>query len=279
MRKKLSVSLIITTYNWHPALEITLKSVLGQALRPEQIIVADDGSGPETAGVVRKVLKDSGLSWCHVWHPDRGVRQSRIKNLAIKHSDHPYLIFIDQDVVIHPQFVADHLAMVREGTFLQGKRSLLPMYYTDRILSDGVFRPPSPLLRGLGNRKNTLHLSALGRILSRLKRFESSLRGCNLSMFRSDFIEVNGFDETFDRSWGREDSDICYRLFHAGLRVRNLWFLALQYHMKHKVATTWDRERLDGEIRRNIEDKRVRALRGFSQLSSEGDVIAASNER
>ena len=97
-------------------------------------------------------------------------------------------------------------------------------------------------------------------------------------MFRTDFLKVDGFDEIFDGSWGREDSDICYRLFHAGLQVRNLWFTALEYHMKHQVVTTWDRERLDREMHRNLDEKRIKALKGFSQLSSEGDIIAASDE-
>ena len=95
-------------------------------------------------------------------------------------------------------------------------------------------------------------------------------------MFQSDFLKVDGFDETFDGSWGREDSDICYRLFHAGIRVKTLWFMALQYHLYHGIILNWDRERLDGELDRNLQEKRVTALKGFSQLSSEGEIVTAS---
>ena len=35
------------------------------------------------------------------------------------------------------------------------------------------------------------------------------------------------------------------RLFHAGVRVKTLWFTALQYHLYHGIPTAWDRERLD----------------------------------
>jgi hypothetical protein len=95
-------------------------------------------------------------------------------------------------------------------------------------------------------------------------------------MFHADFLKVDGFDETFDQSWGREDSDICYRLFHSDVRIKNLWFLALQYHLHHDVDKAWQKTRLDSEIEKNLQEKRVKALRGFSRLSSEGEVIAAS---
>ena len=97
-------------------------------------------------------------------------------------------------------------------------------------------------------------------------------------MFKSDFFDVDGFDEVFDQSWGREDSDICYRLFHSGLRIKSLWFLALQYHLHHEVIAKWDKERLDCELQQNLRERRVKALKGFSQLSSEGEIIAASND-
>ena len=40
----------------------------------------------------------------------------------------------------------------------------------------------------------------------------------------------------------------------------------------------WQKTRLDSEIEKILQEKRVKALRGFSRLSSEGEVIAASNE-
>jgi glycosyltransferase involved in cell wall biosynthesis len=273
----LASSIIVTTYNWPEALRLTLLSIAKQSSSPSEVIVADDGSGPKTAEVVRDILEQSNLKWRHVCHEHEGVRQSRIKNLAVRHSKYPYLIFIDQDTVLHPYFVADHLALAQEGVFLQGKRSLLPESYTKKILADGRFKAPSPWLMGLGNRKNTLRSPALGRLLVKPKNFDTALRGCNLSMFKSDFLSVDGFDETFDKSWGREDSDICYRLFHAGIRMKFLWFMALQYHLYHGSTTTWDKERLDGELQKNLEERRVKGLKGFSQLSSEGEVIAASN--
>ena len=274
---QLSSSLVVTTFNWPEALRVTLRSIAEQSLSPSEVIVADDGSGPKTAEVIKDILGQSSLTWCHVSHEHKGVRQSRIKNLAVSRSNYPYLIFVDQDTVLHPDFVADHLSMAQEGVFLQGKRTLLYESYTRKILTDGYFRAPSFWLMGLGNRKNTFRSPVLGRLLARPKKFHTALRGCNLSMFRSDFLKVDGFDEAYDQSWGREDSDFCYRLFHAGVQMKFLWFMALQYHLYHGSTSDWDKERLDGELERNLEERRVKALKGFSQLSSEGEVIAASS--
>lgn len=278
MSDELRTSLIITTYNWPEALRVVLDSVVKQRKSPDEIIIADDGSEEETARAVDDVLGFSNIEWKHVRHADHGVRQSRIKNLAVRHSCGTYLIFVDHDVILHPRFVEDHVGMACKGSFLQGKRVLLSNRHTHRVVGTGTFNLPDPWTKGIRNRKNSIRWPLLGNLLSKRKRFESSLRGCNLSMFRDDFIRVDGFDETFDGSWGREDSDICYRLFHAGVQIRVLWFLALQYHLHHAVTANWDRKRLDAELDGNLKEKRVKAVKGFSRLSSEGEIIAASGD-
>jgi GT2 family glycosyltransferase len=276
MDSNLSASLIVTTYNWPEALRVTLRSVISQSRRPEEIVIADDGSGPETAKAVKDIFEPSDLRWCHVRHDDLGIRQARIKNLAVKYSRSSYLIFIDHDVVLHPYFVADHLSTAQKGIFLIGKRSFLPEYYTKRFLSDGSFNPVSPFSRGVENRKNAFRYPKLGKIISRTKKFQTSLRGCNISMDKDDFLKVDGYDETFDQLWGREDSDICYRLFHTGVGVKNLWFSALQYHLHHEVIKKRQKDRLDCQLLQNRNERRMKALKGFSMISSEGEIIAAS---
>ena len=95
-------------------------------------------------------------------------------------------------------------------------------------------------------------------------------------MYREDFLRVDGYDEIFDQLWGREDSDICYRMFHHGVRIKNLWFCANQYHLHHPVTKNREKDRLDHELERNLEEKRKKAIRGFSALSSEGGIVSAS---
>jgi hypothetical protein len=273
MSDSLNTALIITTYNWPEALAAVLRSVIRQTRPPQELVIADDGSGPDTAEAAEKVLGGSGLDWIHVRQEDRGIRQARVKNLAVNNTVADYLVFVDHDVVLHPRFLEDHLAAAGEGVFLQGKRCFLPEAYTRQVLQGSVDRLPGPFSPGLGNRKNALRIPWLGRLMARPKRFQSALRGCNLSMRRADFLLVDGYDETFDAAWGREDSDICYRLFNRGIKCRNLWFMGLQYHLYHPVKKNAERDLLDKELDRVLAESRERALKGFSRLSAEGVVV------
>jgi hypothetical protein len=70
------------------------------------------------------------------------------------------------------------------------------------------------------------------------------------------------------------DTDICYRMFHSGMRVKNLWFSALRYHLYHQTRKGREEDRLDLELRTILDEKRKVALLGISNLTSEGSVIA-----
>ena len=50
-------SLIVTTYNRPDALHLVLQSILQQTVQPAEIIVADDGSGADTAETVARTAK------------------------------------------------------------------------------------------------------------------------------------------------------------------------------------------------------------------------------
>ena len=43
------------------------------------------------------------------------------------------------------------------------------------------------------------------------------IRGCNLAIWRADFVRVNGYNEAFV-GWGREDSELAVRLKNSGVR-------------------------------------------------------------
>lgn len=47
MKKGITISLIIATYNWPEALRLCLDSILRQTILPSEIIIADDGSVKE----------------------------------------------------------------------------------------------------------------------------------------------------------------------------------------------------------------------------------------
>lgn len=271
-------AVIVSTYNWPDALRRVLESALAQSEPGFELVVADDGSKPETTDLVVATLGPSNTRWCHVRQEDTGFRQSRVRNLGARHSTAPLLIFIDHDTLLHPDFVADHVRLAGEGIFVQGKRCFLPPASSGQLIRAGL-RPgwwPSPWRRGLENPKNALHWPALGRLFAAPKHFETSIRGCNMAVRREDFLGVDGFDELYDGCWGREDSDFAYRLVHSGVRCRNAWFAALQAHLHHPQVKRRERDHLDDELDKMRAERRTRAVRGYSRMDGEGAILAAS---
>jgi predicted glycosyltransferase involved in capsule biosynthesis len=55
---------------------------------------------------------------------------------------------------------------------------------------------------------------------------------CNLGIWKSDFLMVNGFDELFE-GWGYEDSDLVIRLIHAGIKRKEGRFAVPVLHLWH----------------------------------------------
>ena len=62
-----------------------------------------------------------------------------------------------------------------------------------------------------------------------LKDRGSNIVGAAFSLFKDDYIKVNGFDEEY-RGWGKEDDDISWRLYKAGLKSRHI---SLKYPIIH----------------------------------------------
>ena len=102
-------SLIICTYNWPEALALVLTSATFQSVAPNEIIVADDGSGESTAKVVQEFAKKTSIPIIHSWQKDDGCRIPHSRNRAIAKSNYEYIIMIDGDTILHGDFVKDHV--------------------------------------------------------------------------------------------------------------------------------------------------------------------------
>ena len=87
-------SLIVTTYNRPDALHLVLQSVLQQTVPPAEIIVADDGSGADTAETVGRFAKTSPIPVKHVWQEDQGFRAAQSRNRALAAAQGPYMVLI-----------------------------------------------------------------------------------------------------------------------------------------------------------------------------------------
>lgn len=266
----MNVSLIVITYNWPDALALVLRSIAEQTHLPLEVVVADDGSRADTAALIAELATRFPVPLRHVWQEDLGFRAARCRNRGIAASLGEYTILIDGDMVLHPSFVADHVALAERGYFLQGGRLKATAAESQRLLAGGrpVFAPWTQA--NFHEFDGTRRLYAFRQpMLARWKarsRKGGRVMSCNMSFWRDDLLRVNGFDERME-GYGAEDRELAVRLENAGVRKRQLKWAALAVHLEH--ATRAQVEVDDPSLPNNrlfhatIEQRIVRCERGI----------------
>ena len=231
-----SCCLVVTTYERPDALARVLASVGGQSRWPDEVIVADDGSGPTTVEVVRRFESRAPCPVRFVTQPHDGFQAGRMRNAAIASTDCDYVVLLDGDMVIHPRFVEDHIAHARGGCFSQGVRVPLDARATRAQLAPDA-SIPGPLAPGLGGlrRSYALRSPAMSALLRHAANSIIAVKSCNQGFWRRDLLATNGFDEEI-RGWGSEDKELCTRLENAGVRRQTLLFAAIAFHLDHPPA-------------------------------------------
>lgn len=225
------ISLIITTYNRADALFLVLKSIKNQSLEPFEVIIADDGSNYLTKKIIDEFSELTDLTVIHSYQEDLGFRVAESRNKAIARANGEYIILIDGDMLLHPDFINDHAINAKEGFYIQGSRVLLSPLKTEEILELKEINL-NILDNGIKNRFNAIHSVFLSQVFSSKNSFLKGVKSCNMSFYRKDCIKVNGFNGNFI-GWGREDSEFVIRLFNVGIKRKNLKFSAIQYHLWH----------------------------------------------
>ena len=268
------ISIIVTTYDRADALDAVLRSLSRQIDRDFEVVIADDGSGPDTAKLIEDWKGRLGAPLMHVWHEHRDFRAGEIRNRGIRASGGRYCIFLDGDCIARPDFLAQHRALAEPGWFVTGNRVLLTERLTAAVLREHLEPEQWQLVDwirqrfsgGLNRLLPVLHLP-LGSLRKVVSGTWQGARSCNLAVWRADLDRVDGFDGAFS-GWGKEDSDLMIRLLHAGIRRKDGRCATGVLHLWHPGA---DRTRLPENERLLagvMKSERVRAERGMSTLNS-----------
>ncbi len=267
------ISVIVTTYNREDALDAALRALARQSDRNFEIVIADDGSRPDTARVIASWKARLPVPLKHVRHEHQGFRGGEIRNRGIAASDGEICIFLDGDCLAAADFIAAHRRLYEAGWFVTGNRILLSRELTDAVLARGLEPETwnfSALLRqrlrgGINRLLPTLRLP-LGPVRKLNGESWEGAQTCNLAVSRRDLDRIDGFDCAYT-GWGLEDSDLVVRLLHAGVRRKDGRFATGVLHLWHpqndRSQLSANRARLD-EV---IGGSRVRARRGLSALS------------
>jgi glycosyltransferase involved in cell wall biosynthesis len=233
----MKISLIIVTYNRPGALSLILNSIEKQVDLPDEVIIADDGSGNETQELIHKFRKNFPVPLLHVWHEDMGFRAATIRNRAIKASSCDYLIFSDGDLFFHSDFIRDFKRNARKGEALIGSRIFLKHAATTNRIAIQNCKHVFPLISSEieTNRLNAVRFPLINKLFKPLN-YSSKLRGGLLGVWTKDIIAVNGWNEEFT-GWGLEDTELVARLFNSGIIFRKIKFQAITYHLWHEIQS------------------------------------------
>ena len=195
----LKVSVIIPTKNRADDLRRTLDSLLTQTRRPDEIVIVDQGSSPALESA------EFPISINYIYAPQvSGAAVAR--NVAMDHATGDIWIFLDDDEIPEPEYVAELLsAYTPEVAGVSGIITNYSLPPATRRLFETLF------VRGAFHddrqpvywRANDLKLQGPQRV----KQF-----GCGVMSFRAIAIRGLRFDPNLTGCSLAEDIDFCARL-------------------------------------------------------------------
>ncbi len=272
-------SVIVPTYNRSAALRLCLLSLTQQSRIPDEVLIADDGSGSETRGLI-DALKQQLVDYVplrHVWHEDKGFRKPKILNETVRQSTGDYLVFIDGDCMAHRHFIRSHIEVSAPDAILSGKRVDLGKALSERLLETGTIinsfsiallkdavsgsRPRSRKVEEAIILRNRL----LRQVLHRDRITDDGVWGCNFSLHKNLFYAINGCDEDF-LDGSIEDNDLGIRVLNRGNRLRSVRNRAVIFHLWHKSTWSFENSKYSHNLailRRRIANKEPYCLNGI----------------
>ncbi|MHC4682881.1 MAG: FkbM family methyltransferase [Planctomycetota bacterium] len=193
------VSIIMPTYNAAEHIAEAIESVLIQNYRNFELIIVDDGSIDNTRDIIAG-FKDEKIKY--FYKENAGAASAR--NLGIKKSQGAFLIHLDSDDMITPDFLAKHLQQFE-------KHPEADLVYCDDYLIDENDKPIRVIERSEYPDQKSL-IRDLFRSGFPVVPFRTCIR-------RSVFDKIGFFDE--DLLIG-EDYDMMRRFVKSGLKIHHL---------------------------------------------------------
>lgn len=234
------VSVVVSTYNNPDWLKKVLWGFNCQIYKDFELIVADDGSGPETKEAISKMQREVSYSIKHVWQADEGFQKCRILNKAIHACETDYIIMTDGDCIPREDFVLVHNINKATGYFISGGYYMLPMNISEMITKEDIEKQycfnihwlkEKGIPKTFKNNKLTAN-GFMSKLFNTITPTNASWNGHNSSAWKTDIVKVNGFDERMQ--YGGEDREFGERLLNSGIRSKQLRYSAVCVHLDHK---------------------------------------------
>lgn len=236
---KIAFSVIISTYNAESWLEKVLWGYNTQTFKDFEMVIADDGSGPDTKALLDRMEKAVFYPIVHVWQDDDGFQKSRILNKALEKCSGDYIVMSDGDCIPRNDFLEVHHALKEKGYFLSGGYFKLSMPISELISKDDIesgrcFDLKWLKQHGLKSSFKNNKLTSRGvkaKFLNAITPTGATWNGHNSSGWKDDILAVNGFDERMQ--YGGQDRELGERLFNYGIKGKQIRYSAICVHLDH----------------------------------------------
>jgi len=236
-----------------------------------EVVIADDGSSDGTSEIITQFRKNSNFEIHHVWQKDEGFRVAAIRNKAVARSSGNYLIFLDGDCLVFPDYIDKHLLLAERGYFVRGSRVMLTEDYTGLFIKNDVDMSNLSISKLIKlrfarkiNRLFPLINLKLNGFRKRKKTEWYGVKTCNLGMWRDDFMAVNGFDEQYT-GWGHEDADLTVRLINNGVYRKEGVNAVTVLHLWHSLNDRSNLKDNEQRLKERINSSSTRIIKGVSQ--------------
>ena len=259
------ISVIISTYNSEEWLQKVLWGYSVQTYKNFEVLIADDGSRPETKALIDSFREDYPVPIIHSWHEDKGYRRQKILNETILKANNEYIIFTDGDCIPREDFVAIHAKYATKGRFLSGGYCKLNMDLSKLITKEDILTKKCFDIKWLKSKSKigfsqTLKIASgnfASYLLDAITPTGATFNNCNSSAWKEDLIAINGYDERMQ--YGGSDREIGERLTNYNVKGKQIRHRAICLHLDHSRGyKTADSLRKNLAIRKETKTKNIK---------------------
>ncbi len=216
MDRHFTVSVIIPTKNRPDDLELTLRSLVTQTVAAEELIIVDQSEDGESKGrAYRTLMNGSARIRLHYIHDTGITGGAAARNHAMAVASSDIWLFLDDDVILEPNFVEELIAAYRTNPKAIGVSGIVTNYPHPAL----EFQLWSSLfVRGpFHDDRQPVYWNA--EKLRNAGPLRVSRMGGGLMSFRADAVRDLRFDENLSGVSDGEDVDFCSRLPEGSLFI------------------------------------------------------------
>lgn len=198
---KLTVSVIVPTYNRDRALVDAIQSVLKQDFENYELIIVDQSLSHEkvTQNFLQKI-NNANIKYFKVAPPSLPAA----RNFGLEKARAEIIVYIDDDVILDQGFIKAHVDCYKK--------------YPDICAVVGRIKS-----KGQQQAKNLPFLNkanfTIGGFDYKEFGFVETGQGCNMSFKKQYLKKIGGFDTNYIANAVREEADAFFRLKNLGLKI------------------------------------------------------------